>query len=101
MLTQLTEFVRHFNTAWGNSSVMLAENFKFTAFTFTTVLYFSSVAVAQSVDRLGYVLDNWSSIPSRGNEGIVFLFVTLSRSALGPTQPPIQWVVGALTPEVK
>jgi hypothetical protein len=25
----------------------------------------------------------------------------LSRSALGPTQPPIQWVVGALTPEVK
>jgi hypothetical protein len=30
-----------------------------------------------------------------------FLFTTLSRSALGPTQPPIQRVLGALFPGVR
>jgi hypothetical protein len=30
-----------------------------------------------------------------------FLFSTLSRPALRPTQPPIQWVLGALSPGVK
>jgi hypothetical protein len=30
-----------------------------------------------------------------------FLFSTLSRRALGSTQPPIQWVPGALSPRVK
>jgi hypothetical protein len=31
----------------------------------------------------------------------IFLFTTASRTALGPTQPPIQWVQGALSLEVK
>jgi hypothetical protein len=31
----------------------------------------------------------------------VFLFTTASRMALGPTQPPIQWIPGALSLEVK
>jgi hypothetical protein len=28
----------------------------------------------------------------------IFLFTTASRTALGPTQPPIQWVSGTLLP---
>jgi hypothetical protein len=39
-----------------------------------------------------------SSCPGRVKN---FLFCTLSRPALGSTQPPIQWVPGALSREVK
>jgi hypothetical protein len=40
---------------------------------------------------------------SRGGGGRlgIFLFTTVSRTALGPTQPPIQWVSGALSLGVK
>jgi hypothetical protein len=31
----------------------------------------------------------------------IFLFTTMSRTVLGPTQPPIQWVPGALSLGVK
>jgi hypothetical protein len=32
---------------------------------------------------------------------VFFLFTTMFRLALVPTQPPIQWVPGALSPGVK
>jgi hypothetical protein len=49
----------------------------------------------------GYELDGRgvrSSSPGREKN---FLFSTSSRPALGSTQPPVQWVPGALSPEVK
>jgi hypothetical protein len=39
-----------------------------------------------------------SSSPGRVK---IFLFSTASRPVLGPTQPPIQWVPGAVPPGVK
>jgi len=33
--------------------------------------------------------------------GVWFLFTTIPRPALGPTQLPIQWLLGELSPRVK
>jgi hypothetical protein len=48
---------------------------------------------------LGYGLDD-RGFESRQGLGII-LFTTASRPTLGPTQPPIQWVPGALSLGVK
>jgi hypothetical protein len=40
---------------------------------------------------MGYGLNGQGFIPSRGK---IFLFSTASRPAMGPTQPPIKWVLG-------
>jgi hypothetical protein len=56
----------------------------------------SSVGIA-----LGYGLDDRGS-RVRFPAGVgIFLFTSASRTALGPTQPPIQWVPGALFLGVK
>jgi len=45
-------------------------------------------ATVQLVQRQGYELDDGGSSPGRGRD--YFLLSTVSRPALGPTQPPIQ-----------
>jgi hypothetical protein len=42
----------------------------------------------------------WSRFDRRQGKRI-FLLAPASRPALGPTQPPIQWVPGVLSPGVK
>jgi hypothetical protein len=44
-----------------------------------------------------YEMDGWGSNPSRGK---IFLFSTTSRPTIGPIQPPIQWVLGTISPGV-
>jgi hypothetical protein len=58
-----------------------------------------SCMVAQSVQWLGYGMDNRSSIPGRGWD--FFLIATTSRSDLGPTQPPFRCVPGAPSPRLR
>jgi hypothetical protein len=57
--------------------------------------------IAQSVQRLAA---GWTNrvrgFDSRWELGF-FLFFTAFRPVLGPNQPPIQWVPGVLSPEVK
>jgi hypothetical protein len=56
----------------------------------------SSVGIA-----LGYGLDDRVlGFDSRRGLGI-FLFATASGTALGPTQPPLQWIPGALSLGIK
>jgi len=53
------------------------------------VLY-ARASVAQSICRLlGYELDDRNSFPGKGNNAIFFLFPTMSRTTLRPTQFPI------------
>jgi hypothetical protein len=48
---------------------------------------------------LGYRLDDQGFESQQGLE--IFLFATMSRMALWPTQPPVQWIPGALSLGVK
>jgi hypothetical protein len=47
----------------------------------------------------GYGLDDRDSILGRGER--IFALTSVSRPALGTTQPPVQWVPGVLSPGVK
>jgi hypothetical protein len=46
----------------------------------------------------GYSLNGQGLIPGRGKRFVLF---TVSRPTLGPTQPPLQWILEALSPGVK
>jgi hypothetical protein len=47
-----------------------------------------------------YGLDGQVSIPGKGKR-FFFFFFTASMPVMGPTQPPIQWVLGFLSPKLK
>jgi hypothetical protein len=59
--------------------------------------------IAHSVQRLGYGLDDQGSRVrfSAGAGNFFFLPTTASRTALGPSRPPIQWETGPLSLGVK
>jgi hypothetical protein len=59
-----------------------------------TLLPRERAVIAPWLQRLGYGLDERGSILGRDWE-------FFSSPPLGPTQPPIQWVPGALSPRVK
>jgi hypothetical protein len=61
----------------------------------------TGAVIAQSVLHwaTGWTIGVLGFDSRRGLEN--FLFTTASRTALGPTQPPIQWVTGALSLGVK
>jgi hypothetical protein len=48
---------------------------------------------------MDYGLDDRVSIPGGGR--VFFLYYAMPRSALGPTQPPIQWIMWGLSLGVK
>jgi hypothetical protein len=49
------------------------------------------------ITQYSYGLESQDSVPGRGKR----FFSTASRPTLGPTQPPVQWVPGALSLGVK
>jgi hypothetical protein len=72
------------------------ENFIFFLLKYSIKSRDSSVVI-----ELGNGLDDRGSRVRLPVGAGIFLFTTASRTALGPTQPTIQWVPGALTLGVK
>jgi hypothetical protein len=62
-------------------------------FNITIHLYRKLSGIALDYGLNGWGLEMWQGLG-------IFLFTT-SRPALGPTQPPIQWVLGAISLGVK
>jgi hypothetical protein len=76
-----------------NRKSKLKCNLKFSETTVSR--YLSQYSVWIRGGRLG----DRGSIPGRGER--IFPLTTVSRQALGPTQPPVQWVPAVLSPGLK
>jgi len=53
-----------------------------------------SIATGYGLDNGVWWFDSWQGLG-------IFLFFSISKLTLGSTQPPIQWVPGALSPGIK
>jgi len=91
-----------------NSGKLMKSNFTFQMNMSGTILrhvcdLFSCLFINNDpLYRLGYELeDRGSFISQQGQWWDFFLFITASRSDLGPNQPPIKWIPETYTPGVK
>jgi hypothetical protein len=71
---------------------VIGEFFLSAYFPFLEPGYLSGIALGYVLDDRGF--ESWLGLG-------IFLYTTASRPALGPTQPPIQWIPGALSLGVK
>jgi hypothetical protein len=83
-----------------SSSVYLANNAKFYLTSFTLSCSHNAGSQDRSVGKAtGYELEGRSFDSRQGQ--VILLCSTAYRPVLGPTQPPVQWVLGAVSPGVK
>jgi hypothetical protein len=71
------------------------ENVLYSTVSYCTLLQLSLLSVWPRTGQPG----DRGSIPGRGER--IFPLASVSRPALGPTQPPVRWVPGVLSPGVK
>jgi len=70
---------------------------------FRQLVYFLRHPQAMSIAQITETTLGWTTMVQFPAGGMIWLllFATTSRPALGPTQPPIQWVSGVLFPRIK
>jgi hypothetical protein len=56
----------------------------------------SRPGILQPVERLVYEMNNWGIGFDSGQQQEILLFFTESRLPMGPKQPLVQWILGAL-----
>jgi hypothetical protein len=79
--------------------VKLGSGFLIMLFSLCCLQQMGNCGPGSSVSIVSGQLGDRGSIPSIGKR--IFPLASVSRPALGPTQPPVQWVPGVLSPGLK